>query len=149
MYNKQKCNLMAALLCDKSLLLVFKHGMNGALKWGWNGMETVQRGDGRRDNVAEVKWEAGLRREVKCWDAKVICAEEELLNGVFWSFKWDTNSQLLVGWNDCVLTERETKGDEWVSTAYRLPSDIAVCVYVVWYTHTSLRGQLCQAHCRG
>lgn len=81
-----------------------------------------------------------MRREVKCCNVKVICAAEELLNGLFWSFSRDRNSQLLAGRNKHAPTNTETKGDEWVSTGYQLPSDTScLCLCCVIYTQASAR----------
>lgn len=93
--------------------------------------------DKKKDKIRpEQEWR---RREVHCWDSKVICAEEEQLNGVFWSLDWDRSCQLLVAWNDCALTKRDTEGDEWLPTAYWLPSwHRRLCLRcLVQYTQTS------------
>lgn len=64
----------------------------------------------------------------------------ELLNGLFWSFGRDRNRQLLAGRNEHAPTNTETKGDEWVSTGYRLPSDTScLCLCCVIYTQASTR----------
>lgn len=93
----------------------------------------VRRRNETRDN------DGGLRMENEWgerWSVKMqrsSAAREELLNGVFWSLEWDRNSGLLAERNECALTNTETKGDEWVSTGYRLPSDTAACVCCLIY----------------
>lgn len=81
-----------------------------------------------------------MRREVKCCNAKVICAAEPLLNGLFWSFSRDRNSQLLAGRDEHAPTTTETKGDGWVPTGYQLPSDTGCrCLCCMSYTQASAR----------
>lgn len=79
-----------------------------------------------------------MRREVKCWDEKVICVGEELLNGVFWSFNRDRNSQLLAGL-EWLRFNKERDKRRWMSL-YRLSAALwhsCLCLCCLIYTQAS------------